>query len=627
MNGLRQKTKGKGETARLRQHGLATLCITLILLLGLVFWGDGFNPAGQAMTGTVVRLDPPSVQIDPGETTTIDIIIQDVEGLYGGDVQLAFDPTVIEILDADPIAPGIQIQTGTAPSPDWRVKNEADNTTGRIWYAVLQLNPTLPFTGTGTMASITLRGLAEGSTALAFTYHLLGNRDGEEIPATTQDGSVTVGSPSMVDTPTPTTTNYPQAPLSETVPPPTPTATKGPVSFSISPSSKTVGNGSTFWLQIRIDTHGQPIAGAQAYVHYDTNYLDILNVTTGSTLGMIQAVKDDPAGWCGLSAGDPYGPTVSGNFVLGNLQFRATNLNPSGVTLQFGTYGSLTTKASLEGYSYPSDTHSGKVYIVEATNTPIATQGPTSTPEPTLPAGSICLRRGVNAYDGVEDTYISSWDPLENFGDALDLQLRSIGVKRVLIRFDLSDFPPGTTIYEASLDLRTNYYRSRTDSIPVEIYRMKQEWSEDEATWRERLAGQEWDDPGADGVDDRYPDPVATLVLDTVNTWYSVDLTDLVQDWVANPGSNYGLMLDGVEVTNEYRFWSSDYTSVSLRPELCLTYLIATATPTTTPTETPTPTLTPSPTLEVTLTPTFTPSPTVTPTSTPVYLYLPLILL
>ena len=418
---------------------------------------------------------------------------------------------------------------------------------------------------------------------------------------------------------------------------PTPTPTKGPVSFSISPSSKTVGLGSVFWLQIRVDPQGQPITGAQAYVHYDTSYLDALSVTAGSPFGLIQPIQDDAAGWCGLSVGDPFGPEVSTSVVMGNLQFRATQLGT--VTLQFGTYpgGPLSTKAQLRGYSYPSSLHGGTVTIVVQSNSPTPT-GPTSTPQPIPSTGTVCLRRGVNGYNGVEDTYISSWQPEMNYGDQLDLHVHSIGIKRTLIRFDLGDFPPDAIVTEARLDFRTNYYRDNSGPMPVEIFKLKREWAEMEATWKERLTGVDWGVAGAGGEGDHDPEPVATLQLKDVNTWYDVDVTDVVRDWIGDPDTNHGLMFDGIETSNEYRFWSSDYDkSVNTRPQLCITYYRATATPTPTPTSTETPTVTPSatptetatatPTLEMTLTSTVTPSVTPTLTPTPGFVYLPLILI
>jgi len=183
----------------------------------------GDNPALTTDTARIV-LSPSNAQVVVGQTVVVDIRIEDIQDLWGGDVQLAFDPHIIEVVDADPGVPGVQIQPGDFPRPDFVVKNTADNAAGTIWYALTQTGGD-PCNGSGTMARITFRGKDLGISAVRFTYSLLSTKDGEPIPADTYDGSVTVVEPS----PTPSNTPIPtDTPTNTPIPTDTPTDTPIP---------------------------------------------------------------------------------------------------------------------------------------------------------------------------------------------------------------------------------------------------------------------------------------------------------------------------------------------------------------------------------------------------------------
>ena len=241
---------------------------------------------------------------------------------------------------------------------------------------------------------------------------------------------------------------------------------------------------------------------------------------------------------------------------------------------------------------------------------------------------SVCLRNGEGGYSGVSDTYMSAWAPTTNFADAADLQVRSQGTKRALIRFDLSHITTNAAVTEASLDLRTNYHREGTIPMVVNLYRLRRRWVESQVTWQGPATGEAWNVPGAAAGADRDPEPIATIVLNATNAWFGIELAEIVQEWVTDPLENFGLLLEGEGVSLEYRFWSSDYSNVVDRPRLCLEYVLPTPTPTPTMTSTHTPTATSTPTPTPTTTPTETVAPTETRTLTPTRwsIFLPIML-
>lgn len=170
------------------------------LALTLLITAGGAGAAGPA----IARPDPLSRTAGVGDLVTVKLYIQDVADLYGADIKMAFDPTILEAQDADAGVPGIQIQPlAELLQPGFVIKrvacNEAipDNsdcpTAGRVWLAVTQLNPTPPATGSGGVATITFRALRQGVSNLTITSQKFADRQGLEIPSIGQSGSITVG--------------------------------------------------------------------------------------------------------------------------------------------------------------------------------------------------------------------------------------------------------------------------------------------------------------------------------------------------------------------------------------------------------------------------------------------------
>ena len=191
--------------------------VLLALVLGM--------PVGQGLAqGAVVRFDPDDGSVDVGETVAVNVHIEDVSDLYGFDLQISFDPAVLEVVDADSGKDGVQIQPGDFISPDFPAQNAVDQANGVIKFTITQAAPSQPASGSGTLATITFKGKAEGNTSIHFDSAMFSNQDGGAITVSAEDGSLTVGAgatPEPTETPdpdeTPTPTNTPS-----------PTATPGP---------------------------------------------------------------------------------------------------------------------------------------------------------------------------------------------------------------------------------------------------------------------------------------------------------------------------------------------------------------------------------------------------------------
>lgn len=169
--------------------------VWLFVVLAVAFVGVLFLGAVvRSATATTVTVDPLASTVMVGESTTVDVVVQSVTDLYGVQLRIDFDPTVVQVLDADLGTAGVQIEPGTCPVPDFVVQNEVSNATGIISYTVTALNPSPACNGDGTVASVEFEGLAAGESALQFSDVILANSDGREIAADTQDGTLTVES-------------------------------------------------------------------------------------------------------------------------------------------------------------------------------------------------------------------------------------------------------------------------------------------------------------------------------------------------------------------------------------------------------------------------------------------------
>lgn len=188
-------------------------------------------PAAHVVAATsTVLLTPASQAIGVGQSATVTLRAENVESLYGYQVELTFDPAALQVVDADPAKTGVQVSLGTFLQADFVQQNNANNTTGRITCVISQLAPTSPVTGSGDLLTITFQGKADRQSTIAFADLKLAKSDGTEIVATTQTAQITVGTPSQpTATPTPTQTATPTA--TSTTPTPTgtpPTATPTP---------------------------------------------------------------------------------------------------------------------------------------------------------------------------------------------------------------------------------------------------------------------------------------------------------------------------------------------------------------------------------------------------------------
>lgn len=146
--------------------------------------------AAQGGTAQVGVIDP--AQVPLGASIQVPVSVDNVKDLYALDITMKFDPTIVQVEDADPGNPGTQIALGEFLDPGLLLFNVADNEAGTIRFAMSQYNPSEGKSGKGVVLVITFTGKAEGETELSVTEIVLSDKNGVEIPAEGVDATLVI---------------------------------------------------------------------------------------------------------------------------------------------------------------------------------------------------------------------------------------------------------------------------------------------------------------------------------------------------------------------------------------------------------------------------------------------------
>ena len=163
-------------------------------------------------------------------------------------------------------------------------------------------------------------------------------------------------------------------------------------------------------------------------------------------------------------------------------------------------------------------------------------------------------------------------------------------IRRGLLRFDIaSEIPEGATIESVELTLFMS--RTQAGATDVSLHQVFADWGEadsdaaggegggttataGDATWIHRFSDdQTWNNAGGDFNNA----PLASLSVGGTGsyTWESTPgLVSIVQDWLDNPNSNFGLLLRGDETSTgtAKRFDTRENVTEANRPVLAVTF-------------------------------------------------------
>lgn len=179
------------------------------------------------------------------------------------------------------------------------------------------------------------------------------------------------------------------------------------------------------------------------------------------------------------------------------------------------------------------------------------------------------------------DSYVSSHNPASTYGTLPYINmgkalLSSMGVNRAnymyeymydyfraYLQFSLSSLPAGAVIVNAALKLY-QFNNSGTEDFMISLHQVTEYWSEGTITWINKP--------------DYISSPERTITVTAGATaWLSWDITDLVQGWLDESITNYGIMLKGTDESspNVSGCYSSELIpEPALHPKLEVTYYV-----------------------------------------------------
>ncbi|MHB0878654.1 MAG: cohesin domain-containing protein [Anaerolineae bacterium] len=156
--------------------------------------------AAAQQAEAVVSVVASEATLAPGETATVVVQVSGVANLYGVDVALAFDPTLIEIVDADSVSAGVQVVawpslTQQQRNSIWTIFRDASNQDGTARVAMTLMAPAQPISGSTQILAMTVRALAEGTVEITVTSSDLSTEDGEAIAHSIVGESIEITTP------------------------------------------------------------------------------------------------------------------------------------------------------------------------------------------------------------------------------------------------------------------------------------------------------------------------------------------------------------------------------------------------------------------------------------------------
>jgi hypothetical protein len=141
---------------------------TSILVIFTIVGGLPARAANPLGSETKLYVDPQFSSQPIGSNFTINIRLSNVTDLFGFDLNLSWDPTVLEYLNHVAKIPVEDYPDGVLHEPLFWLKNEVNAVTGSIWLVASSLSPAPTFNGSGIIFNITFQVLAEGVSELNF---------------------------------------------------------------------------------------------------------------------------------------------------------------------------------------------------------------------------------------------------------------------------------------------------------------------------------------------------------------------------------------------------------------------------------------------------------------------------
>ena len=169
----------KEEITRIMGKTLPLLLVSILLIVSA--------PSVNAHPDAVISVDPSYLEVDIGETFTVNVNISNVEdpGLYGYELKIYYNDTLLDATDAE--YPSGHFLDGAAVFETPPIFEDNYVLIGAIF-----LGDVPGATGSGVLATFEFNGTSAGDVSLEIKGVVLLDPDGIEMGYSVNDGSVTV---------------------------------------------------------------------------------------------------------------------------------------------------------------------------------------------------------------------------------------------------------------------------------------------------------------------------------------------------------------------------------------------------------------------------------------------------
>ncbi|MEM2112301.1 MAG: cohesin domain-containing protein [Candidatus Bathyarchaeia archaeon] len=170
--------------------GVAIAIISLLLHYSIS------TSTAQNLDQTIVKVDPATISVDASEIFVVNITIIDVQNLYGVEVVVRWNTSLLQLVSID-------IRLGVNSYPDGVLYEPFMNITqeniGEYIIGATSYNPAPPFNGSGNIIRMTFQAIDNGESILDLETKLYDYpppdrepRESLPIPHTTIDGAVII---------------------------------------------------------------------------------------------------------------------------------------------------------------------------------------------------------------------------------------------------------------------------------------------------------------------------------------------------------------------------------------------------------------------------------------------------
>lgn len=172
----------------MRRFACLFACVVLMCLL---FTSPALSQAPRPALG----FWPGFSFLGVGHATDVQVRATSFVGLYGCQIEVRYDPTALEVQDADPNTEGIQVSAGDVfvGSGTFVALNTVDPQAGVIRFAATLLDPAPPIHGSATLMRVRFKALRPGPTMLRFGEVILVDAGARVIDARLADGGMWIG--------------------------------------------------------------------------------------------------------------------------------------------------------------------------------------------------------------------------------------------------------------------------------------------------------------------------------------------------------------------------------------------------------------------------------------------------